>query len=199
MVPKEFRESNGYVIYVHQSPSNKVYIGKTKQKPIDRWGYGGINYFYNRNTKFSNAIKKYGWNRFEHYIIAKNLTLEQANYIEKALIHYHRDVLNNCYNLADGGEGNGHLHTEKTKRKLSLLNKGHSVSEETKLKMAKASGKPVIVTFNGGTKEFYSIGKAAKFLGLSVSGLKVIISNQRFTNPKVRGMVINYKEVNNDN
>lgn len=65
--------------------------------------------------------------------------------------------------------------------------------------MAKANGKPVIITFNGGTKEFYSIGKAAEFLGLSVSGLKVIISNQRFTNPKVKGMIINYKEVNNDN
>lgn len=61
------------------------------------------------------------------------------------------------------------------------------------------NGYVIIVTFNDETKEFYSIGKAAKFLGLSVSGLKVIISNQRFTNPKVRGMVINYKEVNNDN
>ena len=40
---------------------------------------------------------------------------------------------------------------------------------------------------------------SVKLLGLSVSGLKIIISNQRFTNPKVRGMVINYKEVNNDN
>lgn len=199
MIPKEFRESNGYIIYVHQSPNNKVYIGKTKQKPINRWGYDGINYFYNRNTKFSNAIKKYGWNNFKHYITAKNLTLEQANYIEKALIHYHRDVLNNCYNLADGGEGNGHQHTEETKKKLSLLNRGHVVSKETRLKMAKANGKPVIITSNSNTTEFYSIGKAAEFLGLSVSGLKVIINNQRFTNPKVKGMIINYKEVNNDN
>lgn len=181
MIPKEFRESNGYIIYVHQSPNNKVYIGKTKQKPINRWGYDGINYFYNRNTKFSNAIKKYGWNNFKHYIIAK------------------KDVLNNCYNLADGGEGNGHQHTEETKKKLSLLNRGHVVSKEARLKMAKANGKPVIITSNSNTTEFYSIGKAAEFLGLSVSGLKVIINNQRFTNPKVKGMIINYKEVNNDN
>lgn len=65
--------------------------------------------------------------------------------------------------------------------------------------MAKANGKPVIITSNSNTTEFYSIGKAAEFLGLSVSGLKVIINNQRFTNPKVKGMIINYKEVNNDN
>lgn len=160
---------------VHQSPSNKVYIGKTKQKPINRWGYNGVNYFYNRNTKFSNAIRKYGWNNFKHYIIAENLTLEEANHIEKALIHYHRDILKNCYNLADGGEGNGHSHTEATKEKLRKINLGRKVSEETKLKMAK------------------SIGKAAEYLHLSVSGLKDMISKQRFENEKVRGMKINYK------
>lgn len=43
MIPKGFRESNGYVIYVHQSPSNKVYIGKTKQKPIDIINYKEVN------------------------------------------------------------------------------------------------------------------------------------------------------------
>lgn len=34
MIPKEFRESNGYIIYVHQSPNNKVYIGYNKQPKI---------------------------------------------------------------------------------------------------------------------------------------------------------------------
>lgn len=194
MIPEKFRKSNGYVIYVHQSPSNKVYIGKTKQKPINRWGYNGVNYFYNRNTKFSNAIRKYGWNNFKHYIIAENLTLAEANHIEKALIHYHRDILKNCYNLADGGEGNGHSHTEATKEKLRKINLGRKVSEETKLKMAKSIGKPVIITMNDNSiLEFYSIGKAAEYLHLSVSGLKDMISKQRFENEKVRGMKINYK------
>lgn len=198
MTPKGYRESNGWIIYVHQSPSGKVYIGKTKQKPIDRWGYNGINYFYNRNTKFASAIKKYGWDNFQHFIIAENLTLERANYIERALIHYHRDVLNNCYNLADGGEGNGHSHSEATKKRLRELNKGRKLSEETKLKMAKSSGKPVLITDSKGTiKEFYSIGKAAEYLGLSASGLKVIIKSQRYTNHKVKGLTIKYK-VNND-
>lgn len=194
MLPKEYKESKGWIIYVHQSPSGKVYIGKTKQRPINRWGYNGINYFYNRNTKFASAIKKYGWDNFQHFIIAKNLTLEVANYIERALIHYHRDVLNNCYNLADGGEGNGHLHSDNTKKKLRDLNKGKKLSEETKLKMSKSSGRSVVITdHNGKTKEFFSMRKAASYLGLSLAGLKIIIRDQRYTNPKVKGLIVQYK------
>lgn len=194
MISEEFRLSEGWIIYVHQSPSGKVYIGKTKQRPIDRWGYNGINYFYNKNTKFANAIRKYGWNNFKHYIIAKGLSLEEANYIEKALIHYHRDILRNCYNLADGGEGNGHLHSKETKQKLSLLNRGKRVSDFTKKKMSVANGRPVIVVDNlNNIVEYHSIDIAARALGLSPSGLRWIIINQKFNNPKVKDLKISFK------
>lgn len=195
MIQEDFRTNKGWIIYVHQSPSSKVYIGKTKQKPIDRWGYNGINYFYNRNTKFASAIKKYGWSNFKHYIIARGLSLDRANYIEKALIHYHRDILKNCYNLADGGEGNGHLHSEETKKKLSSLNKGKRIPDSTRKKMSIANGKPIIVTNSlGNTTEYHSIDIAAKTLGLSPSGLRWIIINQKFSNPKVRGLKISFKK-----
>lgn len=195
MIPKEFRTANGYVIYVHQSPSGKVYIGKTKQKPIDRWGYNGINYFYERNTKFANAIRKYGWSNFNHYIIAKNLTLEQANWIEKALIHYHRDVLNNSYNLADGGEGNGHSVTEEVKEKLRRANRGKKLSDSTKNKISEAIGKHIVITTPDGIAiDFPSIRKASKFLDVHPVSLSKLLRDKNVV--FINDLKI---EVNNDN
>lgn len=195
MIPKEFRTINGYVIYVHQSPSGKVYIGKTKQKPIDRWGYNGINYFYNRNTKFANAIRKYGWDNFKHYIIAKNLTITQANWIEKSLIHYHRDVLNNCYNLADGGEGNGHSPTKEMREKLRKINTGKVLSDLTKSKISSANGKSIKVYLPDSTIiEFPSIRKAAKFADLPFTSLSKLLRDS--DSIMVNDLRI---EVNNDN
>ena len=44
-----------YVVYMHKTPSNKVYIGITSQKPEKRWNEG-LSY----NKYFTNAIIKYG-------------------------------------------------------------------------------------------------------------------------------------------
>ena len=56
----------GY-IYAHINKMNhKAYIGQTVQNPIHRWHNG---YGYIHSPKFYTAIKKYGWNNFEHIII----------------------------------------------------------------------------------------------------------------------------------
>lgn len=44
---------NNYTVYRHTSPSGKVYIGITKQKPHKRWNSG--------QPLFERAILKYGW------------------------------------------------------------------------------------------------------------------------------------------
>lgn len=60
-----------------------------------------------RTIIFYRAIQKYGWNNFEHEVIAENLTKDEACEMEKALIKklksndYHFG-----YNLSAGGEGN---------------------------------------------------------------------------------------------
>ena len=62
-------------VYKHTSPSGKVYIGITKQKPEKRWGNGKN---YAQNEYFFAAILKYGWGNFTHEIIADGLTREEA-------------------------------------------------------------------------------------------------------------------------
>lgn len=112
-----------YVVYVHISPSNKYYVGITKQKPERRWNNG---YGYYRNKHFYNSIKKYGWDNFEHEIIASNLTKEEACQFEITLI----EKLNSTdrrygYNKSKGGEAaRGCVRSDETKLKMSIAKTG---------------------------------------------------------------------------
>lgn len=84
--------------------NNKKYIGITKNKPELRWQNGNG---YKRQV-FNNAIKKYGWNNFEHIILFENLSEEEACIKEKEMIAYYQsDNKDYGYNVSHGGE-NGH-------------------------------------------------------------------------------------------
>ena len=66
-----------YIVYQHKNKINgKVYIGITMKKKKKRWGSNGCN--YKSSPHFYAAIKKYGWDNFEHNILFTNLTKEQA-------------------------------------------------------------------------------------------------------------------------
>lgn len=77
-----------FIVYEHVSPSEKRYIGITSQVPTQRW-HGGAN--YKSNNYFYKAIKKYGWDNFQHNILYTNLTKEEAYQKEKELIQ--REVI----------------------------------------------------------------------------------------------------------
>ena len=136
-------ENDNYCVYVHTSPSGKRYVGQTGMKPERRWGKDGSYYLKKKNNGeyvqryFAHAILKYGWDNFDHEIIASNLTKEEADNFEKILI----DKLNTRnhqygYNIREGGS-HGKL-SEETRRKLSELNKGKTASEEARKKMSES-------------------------------------------------------------
>lgn len=60
------------MIYRHVSPSGKSYVGKTKYSWQERAGKYPL-YAYAGSTKFYHAIKKYGWDNFEHLIVEDNI------------------------------------------------------------------------------------------------------------------------------
>ena len=68
-----------YFVYCHKSPSGKKYVGISQMSPQKRWANGAG---YKKNFYFYRAIKKYGWNAFEHEILYQDLTLEEAKAIE---------------------------------------------------------------------------------------------------------------------
>lgn len=116
-----------YVLYEHKNKVNgKLYIGITKDVS-QRWSYNGIYYKPDkgRQSAFWNAIKKYGWDAFEHKILIKNLSFEEACYLEKEYIKkYHTSSKKNGYNISPGGNG-GHVYREHPRGML-----GHHQTKE---------------------------------------------------------------------
>lgn len=108
-----------YVIYMHTSPSNKKYIGITKQVPVLRWGKNGER--YKRCTSFWRAINKYGWENIKHEIIDTAESLETANLKEQFYIReYKTNDPQYGYNCTNGGDGvEGWKATDAQKKKNS--------------------------------------------------------------------------------
>ena len=99
----DFRDETKWKVYVHTSPSGKMYVGITSRDVRQRWRNGRG---YIKNDHFYRAIQKYGWDNFDHEVIAENLTKDEACEMEKTLI---KELKSNDYhfgyNLSAGGEG----------------------------------------------------------------------------------------------
>lgn len=156
------KEEN-YTIYLHKNKiNNKVYIGQTSLQPEKRW-LNGRGYVH--CTTFYNAIKKYGWNNFEHIILKTNLTSEEANYWEEYYIKKYNST-NNMYGYNIRGGGNdfsfneeirekmkrnhadvsgrnnpmyGKKHSQEAREKMRIAATGRKWSKETKKKMSKST------------------------------------------------------------
>lgn len=151
-----------YTVYQHKNKLNgKIYFGITSRKPEERWGANGCN--YKGTPHFFAAIKKYGWNNFEHNILYENLTKEEALSKEKELIKKHNTQNKNIgYNILEGGQitklpievrkkmsnsmmgnknGYGHPCSEEKKKKISMAQKGKKLTTDHKHKLSEAAKK----------------------------------------------------------
>lgn len=129
----ESNEERKYCVYMHISPSGKRYIGITGVKPEKRWGNGKR---YNGNPYLSRAIQKYGWDNFQHIILYKNLTKEEAEQLEIDLIAYYKSNQRDFgYNIENGGNTTGKM-SDETRQKISEANKGKVVSDDTRQKLS---------------------------------------------------------------
>lgn len=133
-------KNGNYCVYVHTSPSGKMYVGQTRNSPEQRWGKNGKGYMQKKNGKytqpaFAHAIQKYGWDNFQHEIIASNLTKEEADNFERILIKKLNTMdLKYGYNLREGG--NDSCISEETKKKISKTLKGNIISDSTRKKLS---------------------------------------------------------------
>ena len=95
-----------YSVYMHRNRfDDKKYFGITC-RPLDkRWGHG---LGYKKQSRFYNAILKYGWDEgFDHVILAVDLTEECAKDIERLLIAvFNTQNREFGYNLTAGGDEN---------------------------------------------------------------------------------------------
>lgn len=92
-----------YSVYIHTNRINgKRYVGVTTVKPERRWAKGEG---YRDNSHFYAAIKKYGWDNFEHTVIDVD-SREKMFELEKYYIKlYDTTNQDKGYNQSAGGEG----------------------------------------------------------------------------------------------
>ena len=142
-------DDDKWCVYFHKNKiNNKSYIGITSKAPEKRWGTNGCNYSKKNQPAFTGAIKKYGWDNFEHIIFADNLTEKQAKHMEKLLIALYKT---NCckyknpalgYNMTDGGDGSiGRECSNETRMKISIANKNPSQETREKIRQARIGTK----------------------------------------------------------
>ena len=124
-----------YSVYVHINLINgKKYVGITMRNPEIRWNKGNG---YRYNSQFWNAIQKYGWDGFDHEIVASKLTKQEAENFEQLLIFKLKTYLRDYgYNNDMGGTATGKTSCA-TAKKISLALQGHSNSQKQK-EIAKA-------------------------------------------------------------
>ena len=127
-----------YSIYQATNKINqKKYIGQTCQGLKTRM-YQHKHQIKVHNNAFHNALRKYGWDNFEWSILKEGLTFDEANYWEEKFIKEHntccQDKGHRGYNIKRGGDN--HTHSEESKQKMSIAQKGKKVSEEFKQKIS---------------------------------------------------------------
>lgn len=154
---------DNFTVYAHKNKTNgKMYIGITCQKLKDRWKNG---LGYTLNSHMGRAIQKYGWDSFDHLIIATGLSNEKAKEIEKSLVDL-LDLTNpeKGYNEAKGGGGGGMYkkhHTDEVKKRISEARKINGFSEEHKKHISEAKKG----TRHHMAKPVYQYTKEGEFVG----------------------------------
>ena len=99
-------EIHYYFIYMHVNKINdKKYIGITYQNPPSKRWKNGSPYIKSSNTHFSNSIKKYGWENFDHIILEEGFfTFKEAGEKEDYYINlYNTRNVEKGYNITPGG------------------------------------------------------------------------------------------------
>lgn len=95
--------SGMYTVYMHQSPSGKRYIGITRQDLRQRCRNGEG---YKNCTAFYHAIRKYGWENIEHYVLKSEVSERTAKSLEREYIaEYQTNNKRFGYNCTSGGDG----------------------------------------------------------------------------------------------
>lgn len=106
-----YNEERKWTVYMHINKINgKKYIGITSTKPEKRWK-NGHGY---KKQMFYNAIKKYGWDNFEHKILYTELTECDAKSKEIELIDKYNTVFKEFGYNNDIGGGIGKIGVKNT-------------------------------------------------------------------------------------
>lgn len=110
-------------IYKITSPKNKIYIGQSIE--LDKREYVYSLLHCKSQHKLYNSLKKYGWNNHTFEVIYElpiDINIQILNDYEKLYWEQYKDVGFEMLNIAI--PGNNKKHSEETKKKIGITNKG---------------------------------------------------------------------------
>lgn len=153
---------NTYKVYRYWGPTGKSYIGQTNQTLAARSGSRGQQYW--ASTHFYYAIQKYGFEWFKNHreILAKNLTKEEADRLEKFYIEQY-DSIENGYNIQTGG-----------------------TFDPSEIHHREIVG---IKCFTKEVQKFYSIAEASRETGVNRRSINKVINKENPTGKTMGGYV----------
>ena len=123
-----------YIIYLHKNQINgRCYVGQTCQSLENRWGKNGIKYA--TQPYFYEDIQKYGWDHFDHIILEKVSSKEEANEREVYWTLQYNAIYPNGYVLKSGGK-NCKILSKEFKQIRSKTSKENWKKEEYKEKIS---------------------------------------------------------------
>ena len=170
-----------FTVYKHTSPTGKVYIGITRQKPEHRFQHGEG---YKSSPVFYAAIQKHGWESFRHEILMEGLTEAEACEMERELIkQYQSQSHEHGYNIEAGGRNPEKL-SEWSRRHQSETFRRHMNEEEFRKKIternrkiAATQAKPVVCLDTG--KKYESAKAAARDCAVDFRNLMRVLQGKR--------------------
>ena len=120
-----------YVYKTTNKENGKYYVGVHKSENIQNDSYLGSGYI------LAKAIEKYGKESFTREILFEFETPEEAFEKEREIVNEEFVKNEQTYNIALGGHGGNIVgnHSEETKKLISELHKGKTLTEDHKLKI----------------------------------------------------------------
>src|ERR1700722_4300487 len=112
------------IYVIRNTKNNKVYVGQTWKPMMRRFQIHIQSSTFNHCIKLRRAIQKYGKENFSIKLLIFCHTEEMANHWEAYFIHKFDSVKSGYNTLEVGFSRKGTKHTQQTKRKMSLKQKG---------------------------------------------------------------------------
>lgn len=128
-------EQKGFIYVIENTQNDKKYVGQTTKTIEERFKTHKYNarILLGQCRCIENAIHKYGEENFTIKLV-KECLISELNFWEDFYIKEFSTIVPNGYNLMTGG-GNGRVHNQETKDKMSQSRLGKKFSEDTKIKI----------------------------------------------------------------
>ena len=207
----------GIIYGVRCTVNQKWYIGQTvnyKQRKQNHLTHARYNH---DRCVFHAAIRQYGEDCFEWTVLEYDIhTYDELNEAEKYWIREKNSLFPNGYNMKGGGcRTANHHHSEETRKRISIANKGKNKgkkrSEEARKRLSEArkgikpvNRKPVLMFNRNGdfVAEFPSLRAAADYIGVKHSQVSDVLRGKHKTAgggyDKNAGYTFKYKNENPD-